>query len=201
MTQTQPKPMDPRAADPRFPQRTRTYTWQDPLIGAGAAPGLSGIQYLRGMARGDFPPPPIGQTLGFTIGREEDVEEGRVTFRMRPEEFHYNPIGSVHGGVYATLLDSALGCAIHTMLPAGVGYTTLDLAVKYLRPLRLDMGEVRAVAEVVSVSRRVATATAQIIDDVGKVYATATTTCLVMRPERTAAAVSAQASGTQEARP
>ncbi|MDV6374701.1 PaaI family thioesterase [Deinococcus arenicola] len=177
MTQTKDQPLEPGT-----PQRTRTYTWQDPLIGAGAVPGLSGLEYLRGMARGEFPPPPIGQTLGFTIGSEDDVQEGKVTFRMRPEEFHYNPIGSVHGGVYATLLDSALGCAIQTMLPAGVAYTTLDLAVKYLRPLRLGMGEVCAVAEVVSVSRQVATANAQIIDDAGKVYATATTTCLVMRP-------------------
>ncbi|WP_052195243.1 PaaI family thioesterase [Deinococcus radiopugnans] len=177
MTQTEDPPTASGAA-----QRTRTYTWQDPLIGAGAAPGLSGLDYLRGMVRGEFPPPPIGQTLGFSIGREEDVQKGKVTFHLRPEEFHYNPIGSVHGGVYATLLDSALGCAIHTMLPAGVGYTTLDLAVKYLRPLRLGMGEVRAVAEVISVSRRVATASAQIVDDAGKVYATATTTCLVMRP-------------------
>ncbi|WP_415787261.1 PaaI family thioesterase [Deinococcus saxicola] len=171
--------------NPSPPQRTRTYSWQDPLIGAGAVPGLSGLEYLRGMARGEYPPPPIGQTLGFTIGSAEDVQEGQVTFRLRPEEFHYNPIGSVHGGVYATLLDSALGCAIHTMLPAGVGYTTLDLAVKYLRPLRLGMGEVRAAASVISVSRQVATASAQIIDDAGKVYATATTTCLVMRPSRT----------------
>lgn len=179
MTQTQDKSIE---ATPL--QRTRTYTWQDPLIGAGAVPSLSGLDYLRAMARGEYPPPPIGQTLGFTIGREEDVQQGQVTFRMRPEEFHYNPIGSVHGGVYATLLDSALGCAIHTMLPAGVGYTTLDLAVKYLRPLRLGMGEVRAVAEVVSVSRQVATATAQIVDEANKIYATATTTCLVMRPSR-----------------
>ena len=177
MTQTQD-----RTSQPATGERSRTYTWQDPLIGAGAAPGLSGLDYLRGVARGEFPAPPIGQTLGFDIPQEQDVQQGKVTFRLRPEEFHYNPIGSVHGGVYATLLDSALGCAIHTMLPAGVGYTTLDLAVKYLRPLRLGMGEVRAVAEVVSVSRQVATATAQIVDEAGKVYATATTTCLVMRP-------------------
>ncbi|WP_245618941.1 PaaI family thioesterase [Deinococcus marmoris] len=181
-----------RATDPSPPPRTRTYSWQDPLIGVGAVPGLSGLEYLRGMVRGEYPPPPIGQTLGFSIGNEEDVQEGKVTFRMRPEEFHYNPIGSVHGGVYATLLDSALGCAIHTMLPAGVGYTTLDLAVKYLRPLRLGMGEVRAVAEVISVSKQVATASAQIVDDAGKVYATATTTCLVMRPTRSSHAEQAQ---------
>jgi uncharacterized protein (TIGR00369 family) len=177
MTQTEHPSAHPGAS-----RRTRTYTWQDPLIGADAAPGLSGLEYLRGMARGDFPPPPIGQTLGFSIGGEDDVQKGRVVFRLRPEEFHYNPIGSVHGGVYATLLDSALGCAIHTMLPAGVGYTTVDLAVKYLRPLRMGMGEVRAEADVISVSRQIATASAQIVDGAGKVYATATTTCLVLRP-------------------
>lgn len=182
-------------------QRTRTYTWQDPMIGAGAVPGLSGLEYLRAMARGEFPPPPIGQTLGFTIGHEDDVQEGKVTFRMRPEEFHYNPIGSVHGGVYATLLDSALGCAIQTMLPAGVTYTTLDLAVKYLRPLRLGMAEVRAVAEVISVSRQIATASAQITDDAGKVYSTATTTCLVMRPARTSLPRTSNPETTQEMQP
>ena len=136
MTQTQDHPSTSAA-----PERTRTYSWQDPLIGAQAAPGLSGLDYLRGMVRGEFPAPPIAQTLGFHLADEQDVQAGQVTFRMRPEEFHYNPIGSVHGGVYATLLDSALGCAVHTMLPAGVGYTTLDLAVKYLRPLRTGMGE------------------------------------------------------------
>ena len=180
MTQTEP---ESRGVVPT--QRTRTYTWQDPLIAAQALLGLSGLDYLRGIARGEFPAAPIGDTLGFSIGSEEDVQKGQVTFRMRPEEFHYNPIGSVHGGVYATLLDSVLGCAIHTMLPAGVGYTTLDLAVKFLRPLQVGMGEVRAVAEVISVSRQVATASAQIVDDAGKIYATATSTCLVMRPPQT----------------
>ncbi|WP_420593638.1 PaaI family thioesterase [Deinococcus sp.] len=178
MTQLQPAPLQTEVI------RERTYTWQDPLIGADAAPQLSGLEYLRGMARGEYPPPPIGQTLGLRIRGEDDVQDGQVTFCMTPEEYHYNPIGSVHGGVYATLLDSALGCCIHTKLPAGVGYTTLDLAVKYLRPLKVGMGEVRAVGEVVSVSRQVATAQAQILDEAGKLYATATTTCLLLRPGR-----------------
>ncbi|AZI44794.1 PaaI family thioesterase (plasmid) [Deinococcus psychrotolerans] len=134
------------------------------------------------MARGEYAPPPIGDTLGFRLPREADVQDGQVTFYLTPEEFHYNPIGSVHGGVYAALLDSALGCCIHTKLPAGVGYTTLDLAVKYLRPLKVGMGEVRAVGKVISVSQRVATAEAQILDAAGKVCATATTTCLILRP-------------------
>ncbi|WP_225430135.1 PaaI family thioesterase [Deinococcus detaillensis] len=170
------------SAAPTLEARQRTYTWQDPLIGAEAAQQLSGLEYLRGMARGEYAPPPIGDTLGFRLPREADVQDGQVTFYLTPEEFHYNPIGSVHGGVYAALLDSALGCCIHTKLPAGVGYTTLDLAVKYLRPLKVGMGEVRAVGKVISVSQRVATAEAQILDAAGKLCATATTSCLILRP-------------------
>lgn len=166
------------------PSRLRTYTWEDPLIGASAAREMSGLDYLRGMVRGDFPGPPIAASLDFSLAREEDIEDGRVTFRMIPREFHYNPIGSVHGGVYATLLDSALGCAIHTRLPAGVGYTTLELKVSYVRPLLVGMGEVRAVGEVLSVSRQVATAQARLLDARDRLFAHATTTCLILRPQR-----------------
>ncbi|UBV44375.1 PaaI family thioesterase (plasmid) [Deinococcus taeanensis] len=166
--------------------RQRTYTWSDPLIGAEAARQLSGLEYLRGMVRGAYPGPPIADSLDFALAREEDIEDGRVTFRMTPREFHYNPIGSVHGGVFATLLDSALGCAIHTRLPAGVGYTTLELKVNYVRPLLAGMGEVRAVGEVLSVSRQVATAQARLLDANDKLYAHATTTCLILRPQKSA---------------
>jgi len=165
------------------PQRTRTYTWGDPLGGADAARRMSGLDYLRAMARGDYPAPPIADSLDFTLAHEDDIQPGRVTFRMTPQEFHYNPIGSVHGGVFATLLDSALGCAIHTRLPAGVGYTTLELSVRYLRPLLAGMGEVRATGEVVSVSRQIATAEARLLDSGDRLCATATTTCLILRPE------------------
>ncbi|ADV67071.1 PaaI family thioesterase [Deinococcus maricopensis] len=165
-------------------ERTRTFTWDDPTIGATAARHLSGLDYLRGMARGDYPPPPIARALDFSLLTEDDIQDGRVTFRMTPQEYHYNPIGSVHGGVYATLLDSALGCAIHTKLHAGVGYTTVDLAVKYLRPLLVGTPQVMAVAEVISVSRQVATAEARLVDERGKLYAHATTTCLILRPDR-----------------
>lgn len=164
--------------------RQRTYTWQDPLIGADAARQMSGLDYLRAMARGELPPPPIAASLDFSLVSESDIEPGRVTFRMTPREFHYNPIGSVHGGVFATLLDSALGCAIHTRLPAGVGYTTLELKVNYIRPLLVGMGEVRAVGEVLSLSRQVATAQAHLLDDNDKLFAHATTTCLILRPAR-----------------
>ncbi|WP_027482303.1 PaaI family thioesterase [Deinococcus pimensis] len=162
-------------------ERTRTFSWQDPLLSASAAPDLSGLEFLRAMARGVYPPPPVMHALDYTL-TEDDIEDGRVTFRLTPREFHYNPIGSVHGGVYATLLDSALGCAVHTKLPAGTGYTTVDLAVKYLRPLRVGQGPVRAVGEVISVSRQVATAHARLLDEQDRLYAHATTTCLLLRP-------------------
>jgi uncharacterized protein (TIGR00369 family) len=163
--------------------RTRTYSWGDPLTGAHAARTLSGLEYLRAMSRGEYPAPPVAHSLDFSLAHEDDIQPGEVTFRMTPQEFHYNPIGSVHGGVFATLLDSALGCAIHTQLPAGVGYTTLELSVRYLRPLLAGMGEVRATGRVVSVSRQVATAEARLLDRRDRLCATATTTCLILRPE------------------
>ena len=177
-------PSASRQDGPLQGDRVRTYTWEDPLVGAEAARHISGLDYLRAMVRGEFPPPPIAASLNFTLALEDDIEDGRVTFRMTPQEYHYNPIGSVHGGVYATLLDSALGCAIHTRLPAGVGYTTLELKVNYLRPLLVGMGEVRAVGEVLSVSRQVATAHAKLLDANDKLFAHATTTCLILRPQR-----------------
>lgn len=130
------------------------------------------------MARGDLPRPPIGILMDFTIG---EIEKGRVVFEVEPAEFHYNPIGMVHGGLAATLCDSALGCAVQSTLPAGTGYTTVDLNLTYLRPLTRETGKVRAIGEVVHAGGRIATAQAKLLDAAGKLYATATTTCLILR--------------------
>jgi uncharacterized protein (TIGR00369 family) len=157
---------------------SRTIAWKDPVESAKAGLTLSGLDYLRKMASGELPPPPIGILMDFSI---VEVEKGKVTFAVQPAEFHYNPIGVVHGGVAATLCDSAMGCAVHTMLPAGTGYTTVDLSVTYLRPLTRETGPVRALGEVVHVGGRIATAHARIVDAAGKLYATATTTCMVFR--------------------
>jgi uncharacterized protein (TIGR00369 family) len=131
------------------------------------------------MAEGHVPPPPIMQTLGFS---GFSFEDGRAVFRLTPQEFHYNPLGSVHGGVFATLLDSACGCAVHTKLPAGVFYTSLDLSVKFLRPVSIETGEISAEGTVVHIGRRMALAEARILDAAGKIYATANSSCLIMRP-------------------
>lgn len=158
--------------------RSRTIVWKDPVESAEGGLTLSGLEYLRKMASGELPPPPIGILMDFNV---VEVEKGKVTFAVQPAEFHYNPIGVVHGGVAATLCDSAMGCAVHTMLPAGTGYTTVDLSVTYLRPLTRETGPVRALGEVVHMGGRIATAQARIVDAAGKLYATATTTCMVFR--------------------
>lgn len=160
-------------------ERSRVVTWQDPLIGAEAAKTMSGLEYLQTMLRGELPRPPISYTLDFVL---ESVSEGRATFTVTPQEFHYNPIGVVHGGLAATLLDSALGCAVQTTLPSGVGYTTLELHVNLVRAITKDSGQLRAEAEVIHAGRSIATAQARITDAAGKLYAHGTTTCMIFRP-------------------
>ncbi|HYF63908.1 MAG TPA: PaaI family thioesterase [Herpetosiphonaceae bacterium] len=162
------------------PERRRLVTWEDPLIGASAAPTMSGLDYLRAIIVGAIPPPPIASLLGMDL---IEVEAGRAVFGITPAEFHYNPIGVVHGGVACTLFDSALGCAVHSMLPAGAGYTTLEVKVNFLRPLTSATGPVRCEAKAIYVGGRTATAEARLADAAGKLYGHATTTCMVFRPE------------------
>jgi uncharacterized protein (TIGR00369 family) len=160
--------------------RERTHTWADPLETAGSMAGLSGMEFFAAMAEGKVARPPIMDTLDFD---GVTFAEGQVEFRLTPREFHYNPIGTVHGGVVATLLDSACGCAVHTRLPAGVFYTSLDLAVKFLRPVSVASGQITAVGSVVHLGRRTALAEGRLLDAEGRLCATATSSCLVMRPE------------------
>jgi uncharacterized protein (TIGR00369 family) len=158
----------------------RSYEWYDPQPIADAARRLDGLSFLRAMADGTLPPPPIVSTMGLTL---LEVDAGRVVFSIEPGGFHYNPIGSVHGGVYATILDSATGCAVHTTLPAGVAYTSLDLSVKFLRAATTDSGTLRCEGTVVQAGRRTALATAHLTGPGGRLYATATSSCLIIRPE------------------
>jgi uncharacterized protein (TIGR00369 family) len=160
-------------------ERTRTVSWNDPLIGARVVPTMSGLAYLQAMKRGELPAPPI--MLLLNIGFQE-AEAGRVVFSVEPAEYHYNPIGMVHGGLASTLCDSAMGCAIQSTLPVGVGYTTLELKVNFVRPLTTASGLVLCEGKVINVGGRVATAEARVADRAGKLYAHATSTCLIMRP-------------------
>jgi uncharacterized protein (TIGR00369 family) len=135
--------------------RARTFSWEDPAALARAGAQLPGLEHLRRIADGTLPKPPVAAMMGFEI---VELDPGRAVFAMEPGEWLYNPIGSVHGGVVATLLDSCMGCAVHTLLDAGVGYTTTDLQVRYLRPLVEASGRVLAEGTVVHAGRRLATA-------------------------------------------
>jgi uncharacterized protein (TIGR00369 family) len=156
--------------------RSRTYDWEDPAVSAAVVGRYSGLDFLREVQAGRLPAPPIAATLGMTL---EEVEHGRVVFALVPGEEHYNPIGSVHGGVYATLLDSAAGCAVQSVLPQGMGYTSLDLNVKFLRPVTVDTGKVRAVGTVLNSGRRTALAQAELFDSGDRLLAHTTSSCLL----------------------
>jgi uncharacterized protein (TIGR00369 family) len=158
-------------------QRVRTYTWDDPGISAAAMADRSGLEILKAMGTGEIPPPPVMHTLGMT--GVEIHDGGTVVFHLEPQEFHYNPIGMVHGGVLATLLDSATGCAVHATLPAGMAYTSLDLTVKYLRPVTVHSGTLRCEGTVLARGSRTALAQAQVFDRDDRLVAHATSSCLI----------------------
>jgi uncharacterized protein (TIGR00369 family) len=158
--------------------RTRTVIWEDPAPGAEAAKEMSGLEYLRAILWGEQPAAPMAELLGFGF---VEVEEGRVVFECVPAEYHYNPIGAVHGGLACTLFDSAMGCAVHTVLPAGVGYTTVELKVNFLRPIVANTGRLLCEGTTIHVGGRIATAEARLHDEGGKLYGHATTTCMIFR--------------------
>jgi uncharacterized protein (TIGR00369 family) len=158
--------------------RSRTITWQDPVPAAAAGAQLSGMEYVQAIKSGELSPPPIAVLMNMSI---VELADGRATFEGEPGEEHYNPIGVVHGGYASTLLDSALGCAVHTTLDAGVAYTTLTLEAKFLRPITRDTGRVRAEAEVIHLGRTQATVGARLVAaTTGKLLATGTSTCLII---------------------
>ncbi len=158
--------------------RTRTVTWDDPMAALESAAGMSGLDYVKAMADGRLPRPPIAVTMGFS-GIE--AEEGKAVFVGDPGEFLYNPIGVVHGGFAMTLLDSAMGVAVHTTLAAGETYTSLETKVNFVRPITADTGRVRCEGVVVYRGGRVATAEGKLIaEKTGKLLAHGTTTCLIV---------------------
>ncbi len=148
-------------------------------VGVGTpdeAAGRSGLELLQAMLRGELPFSHIGETMDFML---IEVSPGRAVFQGLPQQKHLNPMGTVHGGWYATLLDSALGCAVHTTMPPGRGYTTAELSVNLVRGAVPGREPLRAIGQVIHSGRQLATAEGRLVDAAGKVYAHATTTCLV----------------------
>lgn len=157
--------------------RDRSYSWDDPRPALARLPVTAGADLLRAMERGELPVPPLAATLDFE--RISLVQEGTVELTLVPGEHHLNPLGTVHGGVIAAMLDTVAGCAVHSVLPAGTGYTTLDLHTRFLRAITPATGRVRAEGTVVSRGSRTATAEARLVDESDRLLATATSTCLV----------------------
>jgi uncharacterized protein (TIGR00369 family) len=160
--------------------RTRTVTWLDPALGIDAGTRLSGIDYLRAMSRGEAPPPPLALLMGFTL---DEIEEGHVVMSVMPAEFHYNPMGVAHGGLAATLFDSALGCAVQSMLPPAYAAPTLQLQINYIRPITVTTGKMNCSGNVIHLGKRLATAEGRLTDSGGKLYAHATGTFVINGPE------------------
>jgi uncharacterized protein (TIGR00369 family) len=152
------------------------YAFTDPTALAALALESDGLTLLRGLRDGMYPAPPIASTIEFQI---LEVDRGRVVVLATPQFWQYNPIGSVHGGVISTLLDTAAGCAVHSTLPAGQGYTTLDLSVKFLRAVTVDTGPVTAIGTILTSGRRTALAEARLHDGTGRLLAHATSSCLL----------------------
>ena len=159
-------------------ERSRSITWDDPKPPLAASRDLDGLAYLRALLAGTYPPPPISRLMNFWI---VSAEPGEVVFECEPGEYHDNPLGMVHGGLACTLLDTVVGCAAHTTLPKGVGYTSIDLNVSYLRPITSASGVIRATGRVVKGGQRVIFAEGVIEDAAGRPLATATSSLLVLK--------------------
>jgi uncharacterized protein (TIGR00369 family) len=158
--------------------RSRTFSWSDPAATSAEGLRLPGLDYIRAIAAGTLAPPPVAELLGFEI---VEADAGRAVFAIEPAEWMYNPIGMVHGGIAATILDSCMGCAVHTTLAAGVGYTTTDLQVRYIRAMGDATGRVLAEGRVVHAGRRTATAEGRVFaESDGKLIAHGSTGCMIL---------------------
>ncbi|MEJ3406043.1 PaaI family thioesterase [Rathayibacter sp. YIM 133350] len=164
-------------SETELPTASETFRWVDPAVALAELPRLSGLDYLTGILDGRIPPPPISALMRMDI---VSVRPGEVVFESRPTQAHFNPLGGVHGGLACTVLDTVLACAGHTTLGAGVGYTSIDIAVSYLRPIRPDAGPLRATGRVVKAGSRVIFTEGEILDRNGDVLATATSSLLVL---------------------
>lgn len=158
------------------PARTRTITWADPTEHAWRASTGPGLEVLRQVLAGALVPSPMASLLGYDL---VEVGEGRAVFAVTPAEFHYNPAGHVHGGFAATVLDSAMGCAVYTTVGLGETYTTIELKVNYLKPITVATGPLRGTGTVLHRGRRTAMAEGRLEDAAGNLLAHATTTCLI----------------------
>jgi uncharacterized protein (TIGR00369 family) len=158
-------------------RRERIVQWSDPGALAEAGQTMGGRDFLDAILRGELPHPPACQLVDLTFNR---IDDGQVEMLLKPDEAQYNPIGSVHGGIIATALDSVMGCAVHSKLQMGQAHTTLEIKVNYLRGVTRETGPMRAIGRVIHLGRRTAMAEGSLSDASGKLFAHASTTCLIL---------------------
>jgi uncharacterized protein (TIGR00369 family) len=168
--------VDSKEPEGEEPERSRTFKWDDPLLLMRQGRKLSGAELFEKIRKGEIPQPPFSQLIGFEVF---DAGEGRFAMTLLPQEFHYNPMGCVHGGILSTLLDTVMSAAVHTALPVGRGYLTLGINISFLKPIYEHTGEVMAEGKLVSLRRQVATAEGRIVDLKGEICATGTASCLI----------------------
>ena len=157
--------------------RTKTIQWNDPMNGALQAKQMNGLDYLQAISDGAISYPPLLKTLDF---KPVTIAPGQAIFTFEPQEFHYNSIGTVHGGVIAAILDTAMGCSLHSLLEAGTGYTTLELKVNFLKAITCKSGELKATGNVIHSGGRTALVEAKLTGKSNTIYAYGTSTCMIL---------------------
>lgn len=162
-------------------EESRLVTWRDPTTTQATVASMSGLSYWRSVADGHLPPPPIGELVQMRV---VEVADGRIVFSCRPDTSMYNPLGVVHGGTVCTLLDTVTGCALHTTLPQGIGYTSVEIKVNYLKAMTVASGPLLAVGTVVKAGSRIGFAEGQVTDAAGNLVATASSTLLMFEARR-----------------
>ena len=160
-----------------MPKRTRTIQWEDPQISSRDTQNISGLDYLCALRDGSIAPPPAARLVGYHILK---VDTGKAVFELNPSEFHYNPFSTVHGGMLSTLLDTAMTAAVMTLLPPGKACSTLELKVNFIRPAKSRTGPLTAKAKVIHAGKRIATVEGRLSDENKKLYAHATSTCMII---------------------
>jgi len=162
-------------------QRIRTIVWEDPRISARDANSISGLEYLRAIKKGEISPPPIARLLGYNIS---EIDAGLAVFELDPAEYHYNPFGTVHGGIASTLLDTTMTAAVLSTLPRGANCSTIEIKVNFILPIVSQTGIVRCKAKTIHVGNRIATAEGKLVDKQEKLYAHAVSTCMVFKQKK-----------------
>jgi uncharacterized protein (TIGR00369 family) len=173
--------VDIASAPPWGAEQSRLVTWRDPITTQATVASMSGFSYWKAVADGHLPPPPIGELMRMRVVA---VDNGRISFSCTPDASMYNPLGMVHGGALCTLLDTVAACALHTTLPQGTGYTSVEIKVNYLKVVTVDSGPLTAVGSVVKTGSRIGFAEGEVTDASGNLVATASTTLLIFELRR-----------------